>query len=401
MFVEVLVVGGGPAGSAAAAWLAGWGREVLLVDRARFPRPKPCGEYLSPRCHALLGELGLRGALYAGGLHPHRRLVLRAPDGFALVVSLAELAPPGATAFALPRVILDALLLEQARARGARVWEGASVRQIERGAGGEIQALVATEDETRWVRARLVVAADGARSLVARRLGLACRAPGRRRFGLVARYGDVAHAAPDAVEMHACPPGYCGFALEAGGEANLGMVVDESELRHIGGDPSGYFEATLPRFSHLAAQLRGARRLGKVATVGPIASATRRQSAPGVLLVGDAAGFQDPFTGQGVTFALETARLAAAVAEAALGEEDLSARRLAAYDRARAALLGPRLRVQRAIQQFIARPAWFSAALRRLDARPELARQLIAVTADLAPARMVLSPCYLARLVYP
>jgi flavin-dependent dehydrogenase len=179
------------------------------------------------------------------------------------------------------------------------------------------------------------------------------------------------------------------------------MVVDASEARRIGGDPGAYFEAMLPRFAHLAAQLHGARRIGNIRTVGPIAAAARRASAEGVLLAGDAAGFYDPFTGQGVTFALETARLAARVAEAALSEEDLSMRRLAAYDRAREELLAPRVRVQRAIQAFVARPALMGAALRRLEARPALARQLIAVTADLAPPAVVLSPAYLARLAMP
>lgn len=401
MFVEVLIVGAGPAGSAAAIWLATRGREVLLVDRARFPRPKPCGEYMSPRCYALLAELGVRDALHEHGMHPHRRLVLRAPDGFALSVDLAALAPPDTTAFALPRATLDALLVERARACGVRVWEGAQVRGVVCCAGGAIAVEVAADGGTRTIRACLLIGADGARSTVARSVGLAQPAPGRRRFGLVARYTGVTEAVPDAVEMHACPPGYCGFALEAGGVANLGMVVDEREARRIGGDPTGYFEAMLPRFTNLSAQLRGARRLGKVTTVGPIAAASRRQSAAGVLLVGDAAGFQDPFTGQGITFALETARLAAAIADAALEERDLSERRLAVYDRERAVLLGPRLRLQRAIQAFVTRPALFGAVLRRLEARPDLARRLIAVTADLASPRSVLSAGYLWRLAAP
>jgi geranylgeranyl reductase family protein len=410
MFVEVLVVGGGPAGSAAAAALASRGREVLLLDRARFPRPKPCGEYMSPACYELLAELGVADALWPRGLHPHRRLVLRAPDGFGLSVPLDEVIAssrePRATtakptAFALDRATFDHALLEHARARGVRVWEGVPVRRAIREAERVAGVEATVDGAARTIRARLVIAADGARSTLARRLGLARRAGRHRKFGLVARYGDVTHAVPDAVEMHVHAPGYCGFALEANGEANVGMVVDGAEVSRMGGDPSGYFAATLPRFAGIAAQLRGARRLGKVATVGPIAAATVRQSGHGVLLIGDAAGFYDPFTGQGITFALQTARLAAAVADSALAEGDLSAWRLAAYDRARAALLGPKVQVHRAIQAFMARPAWFGAALRRLEARPALARRLIGVTADLCPPETVWSLDYLARLARP
>jgi flavin-dependent dehydrogenase len=309
--------------------------------------------------------------------------------------------PKGPTAFALSRAVFDHALLEHAVACGARVWEGVQVRQP-LCQGEQVVGVEATrEGAPRTIRARLVIAADGARSTLARRLGLARPVLRHRKLGLVARYADVAHAEPDAVEMHVSPPGYCGFALEAGGEANLGMVVDATEAARIGGDPTGYFEATLPRFTGIAGQIRGARRMGKVATVGPIAAVTARQSGAGVLLIGDAAGFYDPFTGQGITFALQTARLAAVIADAALAEGDLSARRLAAYDRARAALVGPKLQVHRAIQAFMARPAWFGAALRRLEARPALARQLIGVTADLFPPATVWSLGYLARLARP
>jgi geranylgeranyl reductase family protein len=395
---EILVVGAGPAGSAVAALLARGGRDVLLVDRARFPRPKPCGEYMSPRCFALLAKLGVADALRAQGLHPHRRLVLRAPDGFGLAVPLDGLAPPGTTAFAMDRRVFDHALVEHARRCGARFWEGVSVRtplwEENRLAG--VEAVV--EGRAQSLRADLVIAADGPRSTLARRLSLA-RPPRRhRKFGLVARFEEVADAVPDAVEMHACPPGYCGFAAEANGTANLGMVIDARELPRLGGDPSSYFDAMLPRFGSIASQLRGAQRTGKVATVGPMHVATARQSLAGLLLIGDAAGFYDPFTGQGITFALETAQLAAEIALAVLAEGDVSARRLAEYDRARARLLTAKVRVQRAIQAFLAHPACFSAALRRLEAHPELARQLIGVTADLSPPATVATPGYLARL---
>jgi flavin-dependent dehydrogenase len=287
------------------------------------------------------------------------------------------------------------LLVEAARSAGASVREGVTVREPLLDAGRVVGALVREDGCEREVRARITLAADGLNSRFARRLGLGLGDGGRRTLGLTARY-RAAEAATEQVEMLAGGPGCCGMAVRDG-EVNLGMVAGLRAVREIGGNPARYFHQALAQFPSLLACVRGEPL--SVRTVGPLTWRTRRQSTAGCLLLGDAAGFYDPFTGQGVTFALLTALLAAEVVGRALAENDLSERRLSEYARRRTGLLEPRVRVQQAIQAVIERPGLLAHIMERLERRPETARTLIGVVADVLPASRVLAPGFLARLL--
>jgi flavin-dependent dehydrogenase len=393
--IEVLIIGAGPAGSAAAIHLARAGREVLLVDRARFPRPKPCGEYFNPECWRLLRELGLFPALEAAGARRVTALSLGVPGSRSLTVPFAPLLPAGATAFSLDRETLDHTLVNTARAAGATVWEETLVREplVER--GRVIGAVMRQDGIDREVRAGITLAADGLRSRFARMLGLARGDGGRRKFGVTARYATCA-ADGERVEMHASGPGCCGLVTR-GLVANLGMVVDGNRIREVGGDPAGFFARALESFPALAGYLSG--EPPAVQTVGPLTWLTHRQAVAGCLLLGDAAGFYDPFTGQGVTFALLTAALAADVAERALAEGDVSEARLAEYARRRRALLEPKIAVQKIIQAVLERPRLREHVLARLQARAPTAQTLVGIVADILPAYRALSPAFLAGLL--
>ncbi len=392
--VDVLILGAGPAGSSAAVRLARAGWRVLAVDRCRFPRPKPCGEYYNPECCRLLRELGILPAVMAAGARVLPELVLRTPGG-RLTYPLERVAPPGDHALSLGRETLDGLLVRAAREAGAEVREGVTVREPLLEGGRVVGALVREDGRDQEVRARVTLAADGLRSRFARRLGLAAGDGGRRKLGLAARYRAVPGAA-ERVEMHGGGPGCCGISLR-GAEANLGMVTDASRARELGGDPGRFFREALHAYPELVAAVEGDPI--SVRAVGPLTWRTRRQSTAGCLLLGDAAGFYDPFTGQGVTFALLTAELAAEVAGAALARGDLSGRRLAEYSRQRAALLGPRVTVQRVIQAVLERPRLLDRVLHRLNDRPEVARTLVGVVADVLPAARAFDPRFLAGLL--
>lgn len=393
---EALIIGAGPAGSAAAILLARAGRDVLLVDRCRFPRPKPCGEYYNPDCTRLLGELGVLDDVLAAGARPVESLVLRS-RGTEVRVPFSEILPPGRTepALSLARESLDWVLLQHARQAGAEVWEETTLREPLLEAGTVRGAVVRRGSRSFPVRARVTLAADGLRSRFARRLGLGLGDGGRKRFGITGRC-PVRPGAPERLEMHGGGPGCCGIAIR-GGTANFGMVTDGARARDLGGDPAAFFRSELARFPELQKWVDGGP--PSVLTVGPLTWRTRRQSAAGCLLLGDAAGFYDPFTGQGVTFALLTAQAAAAVAGAALEAGDVSARRLAEYGRARRRLLEPRIAVQRAIQWVVERPALYEHVLRRLGGRRQAARTLLGIVADVLPAGRALSPAFLAQLV--
>ncbi len=425
MRVEVLVVGAGPAGSAAAIHLARRGREVLLVDRCRFPRRKPCGEYYNPEAVRLLGALGVLPAMRGAGAGSIGALAVGASGGCSLTAPFSRVAG-GVEALSLGREVLDTLLVDAAREAGVRVWEGVEVLEPLLDAGRVVGARCREQQTPRTpvscrhpaspgsverseragsqhppgapeteVRAEIVLAADGLRSRFARRLGLAVGDGGRRKFGVTARCTPVPGAA-GRIMMQPGPGGSCGLVARRD-EANLGMVVDGARLRELGGNPARFFAAALAEFPALADAVAGP--VHDVLTVGPLTWITRHQVSAGCLLLGDAAGFYDPFTGQGVTFALLTAALAAEVADAALADVDVSASRLTEYSRRRQQLLGTRVLVQKGVQVVMERPWLREQVLERLSRRPAAASLLLGVIADVLPPARLLHPDFARRLL--
>jgi flavin-dependent dehydrogenase len=396
---QVVVVGAGPAGSTLACLLARHGMEVLLLDQARFPRDKPCGEYLNPAAVALLQRLGLLSALGGAGARIVVGAHLTAPGSPPLRVPFPAWGSGlPAWGLSLPRLHLDAALLHAARGAGVRVHEGFRVDDLLH-SGERVAGVVGRGQEGAVrVRSRIVVGADGSRSVVARRLGLARspRTPGR--IGLVAHYQDV--AGDDWVEMHAGRRGYCGLGYSADGGANVALVAEPEDLPLLRGRTAAFFEDRLAEFPWVARRVAGGRPVGRLQVTGSMSSAPAGVTAPGALLVGDAAGFFDPYTGEGVAYALRAAELAAEAVFAAVeggAREERAAFRV--YAARRRHELAPRLRVSRVIQAFLRRPWALQAVFRRFAADPGLAQRLIGVTAGVLPPAAVLSPTYAAALL--
>lgn len=398
---DVIIVGGGPAGASLAWRLATRGVSTLVIDRAEFPRAKPCAEYVSPEASRILDEMRVLDSAIDAGAARLTGMQVRAPNGATLVGEFArarEFRGAWESGIALRRERLDALLLGAARDAGAGVRERAQVSGLVH-ARDAVAGVVLTSGET--LPARLVVGADGLRSVVARRLGLGAPLRWPRRVAFVTHYRGVLGMGAHG-EMHVEPDGYVGLAPVDGGLVNVAVVVPVQYAHAAAGDAAGFVDAWLRRRAHLWPRFAHAARVTPVRGVGPFGWRTRRATAPGAALVGDAADFLDPFTGEGIYAALRGAELLAPLACNALGATHpaLAARALRDYDRARRAEFSGKWTVERLVAAAVAFPAVMNRVARGLARRRDLADTLVGVTGDVVPARAVLRPGYALALTH-
>lgn len=404
MRYDVAIVGAGPAGAASAIHLAREGLWVVLVDRSVFPREKPCAEYLSPAAEPLLARLGIGDLLDEA--RPHRLLGFRifAPGGGMFQGDFAATrGPDGAslheTGLVIPRSRLDTAIVAGARRAGAEVREGWRLGQLERLEDGWRLLPVGGGEP---IAARLLVAADGLRSTVAQRLGLHVVSR-MRKIALVAHMRGIAGLSGYG-EMHVAGRRYVGVAPmeppEQGGLCNVAMVVDEArDGRKLAGRPEAFLLDALQTFPGLRGRLEALEVVRPTLTTSRLNVRARQLSQAHLLLVGDTTGYYDPFTGEGIYRALHGAEMVAEVALPALAANDLSAARLAAYDRShQQAFRGKRL-IEQIIQAGVQSPPLMNHLAHVLSRRKAMADTVVAVTGDFLPTSAVLRPGYLLRLV--
>lgn len=385
-------------------WLAREGMRVTLVDRARFPRTKACAEYLSPQASRLLHAMGTLEQVERAGAAQLTGMRIRAPSGAEFEGQF--LAEHGYRGFrdrglALPRYDLDLILLDAARAGGVRVHEGWRSTGLTRGADGRVSGAIGTDAQgaPAEVSAKLVVGADGLRSIVARRLGLAHRSRLVERYACVAHFEGVRDIGA-AGEMHVATNGYVGLADVGRGLTNVALVVPAAVMATAHHGAERFLLGWLAGHPHLATRFGHAQIKGAVRTSGPFGTHAKRAWAPGAALVGDAVDFFDPFTGEGIYSALRGGELLAPFAAAAVraGNPRDADAALRGYARAhRQEFRGKRI-VEQVIGLTVAYPALFDRAARVLARRQEMADLLIGVVGDFVPTREVLRPRFLFDL---
>ena len=340
---DVIVVGGGPAGAATATFLRRRGHDVLLLDEARFPRDKVCGEGVSPEAWRLLAEMGAADAVRALRPQPLLGMTLTAPDGTAFSGFYRGAAGPG---FAARRQALDACLLDG----GARGGGGGPRRRGRLGRAGRGRACHGRGRGGPARRRRAAGAARGRRGRSAQRrgpsAGPAPGAPRLRKFA-VRGYWSGMDGLGEMGEMHVVAGAYCGVAPLGGKGANVTFVVGRDDMSAAGGDLEGFYRRTLGRWPRAGRAAPRATLAGPPRAIGPLALVAKRVSVPGAAVVGDAAGFYDPFTGEGVTLALRGAEILAGVADRMLRGQAGS---LDEYDRLRDEATRDKFRLNRRLQ---------------------------------------------------
>ena len=309
---EVVVVGAGPAGSAAAAWAARSGREVLVVDMAEFPRDKACGDGLTPRAVLELRRLGLGDWLDGHICHHGLRMA-----GFGADVQVPW---PGrsfpAVSSAVPRTELDDRIRKAAEASGAGMLLGRKAVDVARDRAGRVEAVLLA-DGTR-VRCRWLIVADGARSPLGRALGR--RWHQQTVYGVAARgyltsprsaepwiSSDLELRSPEGQVL----PGYGWIFPLGNGEVNIGVGALATARR-----PADVaLRALIRRYAELKQDAWGFTGAPKAVASAllPMGGAVSGVAGANWMLIGDAAGCVNPLNGEGIDYGLETGRLAASV----------------------------------------------------------------------------------------
>ena len=378
--LDVIIAGAGPAGSIAALIAARAGARVLIVDRDTFPRDKLCGDTLNPGAIALLQSLGLDDGPLAGAC----RLAGMVVTGRER--SLEARYGGGVHGVAIQRRTLDEWLLNQAIAAGARFEPGLIVRSPLLGTSPGVPivrglVLAKRGDARSQMRlpANMTIAADGRGSTLARSLGLVSH-PTRARRWAFGVYATGVAGVTDVGEMHIRAGAYLGIAPLGGGLFNVCAVTGprpegpaplDVVRRAIARDP-----AIAARFEHVAFQT-------PVRVLGPLAVEARAVGVPGLLLAGDAAGFIDPMTGDGLHLAMRGAVLAAREALTALEHGDLAGA-VGRLELARHAALARKQRFNRWLRRLVDSPVALDVAAFSSRITPGLIRWAIRYAGDAA-----------------
>jgi geranylgeranyl reductase family protein len=376
--LDAVIVGGGPAGSLAALLLARRGWQVALVERGPRHREKACGNCLNVRAAGPLQRAGLLDEVKRLAVGTTRHLRVHFERCRPVSATLPECAESG-PGLLVDRGRFDQLLLDRAEGTGVRVLQPATAR-LDGFDEPRVTVKVHRGDATEQLRCRLVVGADGIRSSVARAAGLAAGGSFGRKYGFafdVPAPGRADAIQRDTIEMFVVAGGYLGVVRRGGGDLHVAGLVGGRAPDDLA--PFAFVESVAGRFEALTEA--GLDRLdrprcGRLLGAGPMPCRPRRVAGDRVVLVGDAAGYVEPFTGEGMSWALESAEILASVA-AGLSPGGWTATAARRYRRAWAGRLGRRQRGCAWLAWVLARPTVSRAMFGVAAARPAVVNALV------------------------
>ena len=408
---DLIIVGGGPAGATAALYAQRHGLAALLLDKQCFPRDKVCGDALSGKTVAILHELGLFEEVCDLPGAAVSRIVFGSPDATAASIDLSSYELHNALTgrvlpmegFVIRREVFDDFLFAKARAAAAHTVEGFAVRELLRegeqvcGVGGRTADGMCLE-----FRAPLVLGCDGFNSIVARKSGL-YRHESRDWMVALRQYFEGVAGLSDQIELHFIDevrPGYFWIFPLEGDCANVGIGMDHRDIKARGIDLKDALAAAVASTT-FGARFRDARPLeDPVGWNLPVGSRRRPAHGNGFLLLGDAAGLIDPFTGEGIGNALYSARFAVEIAAQAREAGNYSAGFLRRYEDRLWDALGSELKLSTKLHNLGRWPYLMNLVVRKAAKNAEVSDMICGMMADAVPRKMLTNPLFYLRLLW-
>ncbi|HSR67763.1 MAG TPA: FAD-dependent monooxygenase [Acidobacteriota bacterium] len=381
MRYDAVIVGASVAGAAAAALLARQGLRIALLDKARFPRDKVCGEGLMPAGVGILREMGVLARLTCGQSFQGIRFI-EAESGATVELDFS-LISPDLRGRAFPRLALDGALAEFAAESPGVEWMQETQADSVRVNRSGVEVCIRRRGGRRTIQGRLLIGANGIRSRLPRRFAIKRHIARHRRFALRARF-DRYRGDTTMVDVHCHRAGEAYVAPQPQGGALVTMLLHHRGSPLGGAKPQSFLRL-LDGFPRLQAELEGSRTPSQVQAAAPLGQRLERCHGRRLLLLGDAAGAVDPVTGQGMSIALKDARLAADLLARRLPEGRLDEADLSDFSRRRNEYFLPAYRMAEDLISALRHPFLARRTLRSLNRNLDLRRKILAQAAQDGP----------------
>jgi len=397
---DCIIVGAGPAGSSAALYARRRGLKTLLLEKAVFPRDKVCGDALSGKSMFVLSDLGLSAEIQKLPYAEIDSITFSNPKHTEVNISLIGSKRKGMpTGMVLPRKIFDHFLFRQAIKNGAKAYENFSVEELILNNG---QVIGVRGNNRQEFYGRIIMGADGFNSVVARKTGLYSHDPKHWVVALRRYYKNVKDLNKQ-IELHFVDeviPGYFWIFPAGNGLANVGIGMLHEYIKKNKVNLKALLKNALesPVFRE---RFNKSQALEEPAGWNlPVGSTHRTNYGNGFLLLGDAAGLIDPFSGEGIGNALFSGKIAAEVAAEALRENDFSAGFLRRYDQRLWTEIGPDLANSTKLQHLGSHRFLLNLVINKAARNNEVKEVISGMMADQIPKSRLANPLFYLKLIF-